>query len=155
VTTFEILVPLQKIRNLAKLVICSCTSVVDVSQLGNIPDLSLLDCPGIRDVSALRKNSVLNVTKCLNISPETACFENVISLKTDILQSYKNSTYLRKVQSLEIMAYQDKKIFLPATTQTVYFNAWFLRDPIDLTNFSELKSVSLRSFGGFLGGIRK
>jgi hypothetical protein len=130
---------MSSLGNLTKLEIYCCEQVVDVSQLGNIPDLTLVGCQGIRDVSALKNNNSLNIRNCSNISPETACFENVVLLKTDFLQSYKSSTYLKKVQSLELTNYKEGKIFLPATTETVHL--YGVHEPFDLTNFSELKSV--------------
>jgi hypothetical protein len=145
----------DSLQNLRKLVINSCDHVYDVSQLGNIPDLTLLNCSGIRDVSALKNNKVLEIKNCTNISPDTVRFENVVSLKTDSLQSYKSSTYLLKAQVLELAKYKEGKIFMPATTETVVIH-YCLQDMnsiCDLANFSELKSVSLATFSGDLSPL--
>jgi hypothetical protein len=143
----------NSLGKLTKLVIDFCEQVVDVSHLGNIPDLTIVSCPGIRDVSALQNNKVLNITSCANISPQTARFENVVSLKTDILQSYENTKYLKKTKSLELKNYKEGKIFLPATTETIHVHLYHVHQPIDLTHFSQLKSVSLKSFWGDLSPL--
>jgi hypothetical protein len=143
----------NSLGKLTKLVIDHCDQVADVSHLGNIPDLTIVSCPGIRDVSALQNNKVLIITDCLNISPGTARFENVVSLKTDILQNFENTKYLKKMKSLELKNYREGKIYLPATTETIHAYLYGVHQPIDLTHFSELKSVSLQYFWGDLSPL--